>query len=65
MYMNRMDRDIAAAYGPITALVMKRKRALREYEREKHFRWYGDRHMREAESLEFEIIWALQTGTGA
>ena len=65
MYMNRTDRDIAATYGPITALVMKRKRALREYEREKHFRWYGDRHMREAESLEFEIIWALQTGTGA
>jgi hypothetical protein len=65
MYMNSIDRDIAATFGPITALVMKRKRALREYEREKHFRWYGDRHMREAESLEFEIIWALQTGTGA
>lgn len=65
MYMNSIDRDIAATFGPITALVMKRKRALREYEREKHFRWYGDRHMREAESLEFEIIWALQTGMGA
>ena len=62
MYMNSMDRDIAATYGPITALVMKRKRAMLRYDEVKFFRSYGDRHMREAESLEIEIILALQFG---
>jgi hypothetical protein len=57
-----MDRDIAATYGPITALVMKRKRALARYDEVKFFRSYGDRYLREMRNIEIEILLTLQFG---
>ena len=41
-----MHNDIQSAFGPITALIAKRNRALRAYEANKDFRWHGQRHLR-------------------
>jgi len=46
--------------GPITALVAKRKRLLREYEQKRDFRWHGMNVLRDLRSVEFDICWALQ-----
>jgi hypothetical protein len=57
-----MNNDIISAFGPITALVAKRTRALRAYEANKAFRWHGERHLREARMLEVDIRFALFIG---
>lgn len=54
--------DIALAFGPITALVMKRKRAMRAYDETKHMRWHGERHLRAKRNAEIEILLTLQFG---
>lgn len=54
--------DIALAFGPITALVMKRKRAMCAYDETKHMRWHGERHLRDKRNAEIEILLALQFG---
>jgi len=57
-----MNDDIVLAFGPITALVMKRKRAMLAYEEAKHMRWYGERHLRDKRNAEIEILLALWFG---
>lgn len=57
-----MHNDIASAFGPIRALLAKRKRALRAYEAAKDFRWHGDRHLRELRNIELDIRFALFIG---
>ena len=54
-----MEADIALAFGPITALLAKRKQALRAYEEAKNFRWHGDRHLRALRNIELNIRFAL------
>ena len=57
-----MHNDIASAFGPLTALVARRKRALARYEENKHFRWHGDKHLRDVRHWELEIRFALFIG---
>jgi hypothetical protein len=57
-----MHDDIASAFGPIRALLAKRKRALRAYEAAKDFRWHGDRHLRDLRNIELDIRFALFIG---
>ena len=54
-----MNNAVEAAFGKLTALVAKRKRALTQYEQNKHFRWYGDKHLAYARGLELDIRYAL------
>jgi hypothetical protein len=57
-----MHNDIASAFGPIRALLAKRKRALRAYEAAKDFRWHGERHLRDLRNIELDIRFALFIG---
>lgn len=57
-----MHNDIQSAFGPITALIAKRNRALRAYEANKDFRWHGQRHLREARMVEVDIRFAMFIG---
>ena len=57
-----MYSDTQQAFGPLTALVAKRKRALSQYEATKHMRWHGERHMREARMTEIDIRFAFFIG---
>lgn len=57
-----MNNDIASAFGPLTALVARRTRALHAYEANKHVRWHAERHRREARMLEVDIRFALFIG---
>lgn len=50
-----MSNDPWLAFGPITALVMRRKRALARYEEAKGFRWHGERDRSEARLLGIRI----------
>lgn len=52
----------ATDFGPLTALVAKRKRALRAYEEAKHFRWHSDHHLRDVRNTELAIRFALFIG---
>lgn len=54
-----MQTDIQIMFGPLTALVAKRKRALRQYEANKSFRWHGERHLREVRMTEVDIHFAF------
>ena len=54
-----MNNDVEAAFGKLTALVAKRKRALTLYEQNKHFRWHGQRHLHEARMAEVDIRFAM------
>jgi hypothetical protein len=57
-----MHIDPATDFGPLTALVARRKRALRAYEETKHFRWHGERHLRDVRNVELDIRFALFIG---
>lgn len=57
-----MYDDVAKAFGPLTSLVARRKRALRLYEEHKNFRWHGAKHLSEARLLEVDIRFALFIG---
>jgi hypothetical protein len=57
-----MNDDIALAFGPITALVMKRKRAMRAYEEVKNHRWHGAAYLSAIRNIEIEILLALWFG---
>lgn len=57
-----MHSDIQSAFGPLTALIAKRKRALTQYNLTKDFRWHGQRHLREAKMLEVDIRFAFFIG---
>lgn len=54
-----MQTDIELAFGQLAALIAKRKRALRQYEANKSFRWHGERHLREARMTEVDIRFAF------
>jgi hypothetical protein len=54
-----MQTDVEIAFGTLTALIAKRKRALREYEARKDYRWHGERYLREARMTEVDIHFAF------
>lgn len=54
-----MNNDIALAFGPLTALIAQRKRALARYEEAKHFRWHAERHRKELLMLGVDIRFAF------
>lgn len=54
-----MYNDVEAAFGKLTALIARRKRALARYEQEKHFRWHGQQYLREARMAEVDIRFAM------
>jgi hypothetical protein len=57
-----MNDDITLAFGPITALVMKRKRAMLAYEETKNHRWHGAAYLSAIQNIEIEILLALWFG---
>lgn len=54
-----LHHDIEQAFGPLRALLAKRKRLLREYEEKKNFRWHGEPVLRELRNVELNIRFAL------
>lgn len=57
--MQSIEEDIRIMFGPLTQLIAKRKRALREYEARKEYRWYGERYLREVRMTEVDIHFAF------
>jgi hypothetical protein len=57
-YYNQ-DSHITDAFGPLTAMVMRRKRLLTELHACDFFRWHGEHIRQELLMLEFEIRWYM------
>lgn len=50
---------ITDAFGPLTAMIMRRKRLLSEIHAADFFRWHAERLRQELRMLEFNIRWYL------
>lgn len=58
-YSATSNEVILDAFGPLTSMVMQRKRLLREIHAASFFRWHDERLRQELLMLEFNIRWYL------